>query len=325
MRKRHKVCFATLLQSRAMRYEGGHGGTVLAVADFIALLCDALNETQKQIHKGTLYMREQSHRTLLENMKRMLFILTDCRQLHTFTTGACSLFAHATLRSEMQTEEGQEVIFCWGWSPLTNSHYSHVYFAPFTAASNRSNREINESFYQVHEIVVQCWALGWEKKNARRWPKNDGKHGSPDSTRRIILPCLVWLCLCNRMMILYWCSGGGFVSITEQYFKSKGEDSFSFGCPRVDTETGDWAPKVSFRHMNWVSVYILSIWSLGFHAWSESCDCIKTRPSACLSAQFIHDSAAELQKGVDHMYAKGNHSDAKYRSGKYQQVLTHRK
>lgn len=37
-----------------MRYEGGHGGTVLAVADFIGLLCDALNETQKQIYKRYL-------------------------------------------------------------------------------------------------------------------------------------------------------------------------------------------------------------------------------------------------------------------------------
>lgn len=70
MRKRYKVCFVTLLQSRAMRYGGGHGGTVLVVADFIALLCDALNETQKQIYKGTLYMREQPHRTLLENRKK---------------------------------------------------------------------------------------------------------------------------------------------------------------------------------------------------------------------------------------------------------------
>lgn len=94
-----------------MRYEGGHGGTVLAVADFTALLCDALDETQKQIHKGTLYTTEQSHRTLLENIKRTLFII-DCRQLHTFTTGGCSLFALTTLQSEMQTEGGKEVIFC---------------------------------------------------------------------------------------------------------------------------------------------------------------------------------------------------------------------
>lgn len=94
-----------------MRYEGGQGRTVVAVAEFVALLCDALNKTQKQIHKGTLYMREQSHRTLLENTKHTLFILTDCRQLHTFTTGACSLFALVTLRSEMQMEGGQEVIF----------------------------------------------------------------------------------------------------------------------------------------------------------------------------------------------------------------------